>query len=529
MIAGETITRRKFVKLTGLAGISLSAFCSQASAMAKKIPPVNIVIISTDDNDADSLGCYGSPLPGVTPNLDKLAAEGVRFEHAHTASPTCQPSRLCLMTGRYPQTNGNTGHATPLKPGVPTLSNVLREAGYYTAIVGKQPNYIPESQFNWTRDRDDKGVWLTADTWDYKEDGYWGMWREPEGFYKGTKFLVSEAKQQNKPFFLHLNTSDPHRPWPGNLDEMDHLEQFSRIFKKRSLPLRPYSKNYSPFEIPVPEYLPDLPGVRVDVAQYYSAMHNGDKAAGRIIDALGELDELDNTAIIYFADQGAPFPMSKQNLYRYSTRIPLIIKWPGVTPKDEVIDNTMVSIIDIMPTIIEALQIKKVEGMDGKSFFPLIYGQEQDCRDHIFASYNFAKPGIQAYPMRSVQSKKYLYIFNGWYGERNINPDVPLIYDGAIDPLTGHCWKSMKEAAATDEKLKERVNFIKRRLPEEFYDLTEDPYCFNNLINDKKYALKIEQYKKLLEKHLREVSDPIIARFQGTGPLPEEWLTFKKK
>lgn len=481
---------------------------------------MNLVIITTDDNDAESLGCFGCPLPDVTPRMDQLAAEGLRFAHAHTVSPTCQPSRLSLMTGRYPQTNGNTGHVDPLLPGVPTLAMALKQAGYYTAIVGKLPNYAPAEAFDW----DHSGT--TADSWDDTDDGYWSMWRSPRGMYRGTKELIGNARAAGKPFFLHLNTSDPHRPWPGSVDEVWHMAQFAGKLGDKRAVMRPYERNYSPVEVPLPGYLPDLPGVRVDMAQFYSALHNADKAVGRILDALQEEGARDNTIVICFGDQGTAAPPSKQNLYPFSTRIPLIVRWPGVTPPGHVVDGTMVEVIDIMPTLIEGMGLAPVEGMDGKNMLPLLRGEDMAVRSHVQKSYNYAYPGIQCFPMRAVQSMDYLYVYNAWPGERNVKPDTPLKYDGHMDPLTGLCWKSMKEAAETDEELAKRVAFIRDRTPEELYDLREDPWCLNNLAGEPSLAETQRALRDMVEQQMVRTKDPLLAKFRGEGPIPEEWLIY---
>jgi len=515
------LSRRDFLKTTGALGITVGLSPLLKAASNDKPKKMNIVIITTDDNDAESLGCFGCQLPDITPNMDALASKGFRFEHAHACSPTCQPCRLSLMTGRYPQTNGAVGHGDPIRTDVPTLAMTLKKAGYYTAIVGKIGNYLPYPSFDWSKDKDSKGGWLSADTWDDTSDGYWSMWRSPEGFYKGTKELVSDAKKQEKQFFLHLNTSDPHRPWPGSVDEVNHMARMSNS-KRRMPSLRPYPKNYSPWEVPVPPYLPDLAGVRVDVAQYYSGLHNADKAVGRILDALKEEGVYEDTIIICFGDQGASLPTSKQNLYRYSTRIPLIIRWPGMK-EGAVIDKTMVSVIDIMPTILDSLDIE-VKDMDGQSILPLLEGKTDSCREYIQTSYNYALPGVQAFPMRAVQNKEYLYIFNSWCGESNINPKGRLFYNG--EPLNGLCWKSMVEAARSDKELKKRVDFIEQRVPEEFYDLTKDPFCLNNLISDPSQKDRVQSFKKLVENQMIETNDPLLEKFKGTGPIPPEWLTF---
>lgn len=503
-----------------LAGVSGHAGLAAESAAPGRL---NLVIITTDDNDAESLGCFGCPLRGVTPNMDKLAANGVRFTNAFTASPTCQPSRLSLMTGRYPQTNGNTGHADPLKPGIATLTMELKKAGYFTGIVGKQPNYAPHEAFGW-----DKYAELTADTWDDQSDGYWSMWRSPEGMYKGTKELIGESEKQSRPFFLHLNTSDPHRPWPGSVDEVEMLKGLEKRFGKKPNPMRPYPVNYSPYEVPVPAYLPDLPGVRVDLAQYYSALHNADRAVGRIMDAIKDAGVWDRTIVICFGDQGAPFPMSKQNLYPVGNRIPLLIRWPGVTRAGSVVESEMVSIIDIMPTLLEGLGLQ-APAVDGQSFLGLLNGAGGGGRDHVFSSYTYAYAGVQAFPMRAVQSKDFIYIYNAWHGESNIDPNYPLIYDGNIDPLTGLCWKSMKEAAARDPDLAKRVEFIKNRVPEEFYDLRTDPYCLDNRITDTSYSGRVAEMKRMVEQQMERTNDPLLAKFRGAGPIPPEWLAVRRQ
>lgn len=527
----RSYTRREFATVAGRAGLALTAVGATATAQEQAGPapssaprrqgPMNLVIITTDDNDAESLGCFGCPMPGITPRMDALAQSGVRFAQAHTVSPTCQPTRLSLMTGRYPQTNGNTGHVDPLTPGIPTLASELKSAGFYTAIVGKQSNYLPNESFNWDRYGE------TADAWE-DDDGYWGMWRNPEGMYRGTKELIGEARTQRKPFFLHMNTSDPHRPWPGNVDEIMHLELFEKQWGKRPKPLRPYPKNYSPWEVHLPPYLPDLPGVRVDVAQYYSGLHQADLAVGRILDALDEAGETDNTIVICFGDQGAPFPSSKQNLYPFSTRIPLLVRWPNLTPAGGVVDHTMVEVIDIMPTILEGLGLPSPEGMDGHSVLPLLRGERVTAREYVQKSYNYALPGVQAFPMRAVQSQEFLFIWNAWPGERNIDPDVPLVYDGHIDPLTGLCWKSMKEAAERDPGLNERVQFLIHRVPEEFYDLTDDPYCMRNRIDAPEYREKIDEMREMVVRQMEKTGDPLLAKYRSTGPIPPEWRTLRR-
>lgn len=163
---------------------------------------------------------------------------------------------------------------------------------------------------------------------------------------------------------------------------------------------------------------------------------------------------------------------------------------------------------------------------DGTSFFPLLKGEKQNVRDHVLTSYNYAFPGIQAFPMRAVQSKHHLYIYNAWSSENNIWPKHPLVYYG--EPLLGQCWKSMKEAAKTDPSLENRIRFIENRIAEEYYDLGADPYSLNNLITQEQHQDTIHLFKKILEDHLIVTQDPILDKYRGTGPIPRKWLIAKK-
>ncbi len=520
-------SRRKFLQAAGslTTGMAIagenedlpSITGNQKNSLGRK----NVVIFTTDDNDADSLGCYGCPLQGVTPHLDNLATQGVRVEHAHTSTSTCQGSRLSLMTGLYPQTSGATGHSDPIGEGISTLALELKNAGYTTVLVQKDPNYRPDEAFQWDR----RG--LVSYRWvKNQKPGYFPGWGSPEGFYNLTTELISDAKSDSKPFFFHLNTTDPHRPWPGSVDEIPFLENWQRNYKDRKiLPLEPFPHLYSPWEIPVPGYLPDLPGVRIDVSQYYSALHRADMAVGGVLRALEEAGELDNTIFIYLGDQGASLPTSKQNLYRYSTQIPLIIRWPEVTTPGDVIQDTMVSIVDLMPTILHGLGLSRVANLDGQSFYKRIESGSGGIRQRVYTSYNYAQPGEQVFPMRAVQTREHLYIYNAWPGERLIYPSESIQYDGLIEPLTGLAWKSMKEAAVEDPQLSGRVEFIRSRQAEEFYDLTQDPYCLNNQIATGAFAKEVAEMRELLETQMIVSNDPLIAKFNGTGNIPSSWLT----
>jgi hypothetical protein len=127
-----------------------------------------------------------------------------------------------------------------------------------------------------------------------------------------------------------------------------------------------------------------------------------------------------------------------------------------------------------------------------------------------------------------VQSKDFIFIYNAWPGEKNIDPPGSLKMDGHMDPLTGLCWKSMKAAAATDPEIARRVKTIADRVPEEFYDLRSDPWCLKNLIGAPKHRERIDAMRKMVVEQMEHTKDPLLAKFRGTGPIPAEWRTMQK-
>jgi N-sulfoglucosamine sulfohydrolase len=239
---------------------------------------------------------------------------------------------------------------------------------------------------------------------------------------------------------------------------------------------------------------------------------------------LNDLGVYDNTVIIALSDQGASFPMSKQSLYPYGLNLGLVIRWPGLT--DGSTCSEMVSVTDIMPTVLDLLATKPPRPMDGRSVAHLLRGEQQKAgRTSFFTQYTFARRGVQVYPMRAIQTAEFLYIFNAWHNEVTFvqNKEQKLAYDGQIDPLLGLSWRSMKEASAVNVKIRQRVEFIRYRVPHELYDLKKDPYCLENLADRASHATQLADMKQAMMIEMATRSDPVLPKYQGTGGLPVEW------
>ena len=522
-------TRRNFLKASlaaaaGSAGVGISR---PAGAATK---PLNVLLFTFDDCDAGSFGAFGNPMPGITPNSDALAARGCRFLRMHTTSSTCQPSRISLMTGRSTESMKVWGHNDTVPDGTATLASVLGDNGYFTAVIGKQIDMEPQAAFNWSRSRNSNGQYLTPDEWDDRDDGYWSMFRSPTGIARGVEELIGQSLGSGKPFFINVNTADPHRPWPGNRDELF----FHRFFVKHPTPtgaegypielkpIRPYARTFSPLEVFVPGYLPDIDGVRLDLAGYYGGVHNGDKALGRVIDLLERQHLLNDTIIIVVSDQGASFPLSKQSVYPHGTNTGTIIYWPGITRAGSTIEG-LCSIGDITPTVLDGLGISRPEGM-GISLLSAFSMPSVRLRQSHVASYNFARPGLQVFPMRSLIRDEFVLIHNAWHGAQLPDGRGKITYDGTIDPLIGWCWQSIKDAAIRDKELAHWVEFVRYRTTWELYDIVTDPFCRKNLAGTPEQADRQGEMTTELRSRLKETEDPILDAFNGIGPIPASWF-----
>lgn len=431
---------------------SLLGLCLTLPALAAERP--NILLITADDMNWDSLGCFGNELPGISPNLDRLADQGVRFQHAYVTIAICQPCRASIMTARYPHASGALGF-DKIKKDVPTLPETLREADYYSACIGKAVHTIPSRH-------------KTAfdETYDMADLGYG---RSPKRYRETTTGAINKAKQQDKPFFLNVNLHDPHRPFANAPQE----QRAKRPKAWQGVPL--VENPYKPDEVPIPGFLPDLPEIRMEMAEYYTSVRRCDQIIGEVLKVLDESGLAGNTVVIFLSDHGIAVPFAKTNCWMHSNRTPLIVRWPGKTTKGEVIDQAMVSAIDLAPTLLDILGLENLDGANGESFRGLIdpdVSAEGVGRDRVYVHLNapFSK---KPFPMRGMISMESGYIWNGWADGKT---------EFRNESMSGRTFKAMQEAAEKDHAIAARVKHLLYRTPEEFYDYKTDPDALRNVI-----------------------------------------------
>jgi N-sulfoglucosamine sulfohydrolase len=432
----------------------------------------NVLFITADDMNWDSVGIYGSKVPNITPNIDRLAGEGLRFEHAHVNIAVCQPCRQSILTGRYPHNNGATGF-DPIRMDVPTLNEQLKAAGYMNGVLGKSEHYQPKEKFCWD---------MVADREELNNG------RDPELHYEQTKRFLAMADEAGKPFFLHVNSRDPHRP-------LEKANGNSRY---------PYTRAYRTEEVEVPEFLPDIPDVRKEVTWYFNSVHRSDETVGRVLDALEESGMAENTLVIFLSDHGMAFPYSKTNVYLNSTKTPLIVRWPGRIKPGTVDRENLIAGVDIMPTLMDVAGLRKIAGMDGHSFYPLLCGKSYQAQDTIFTMFHTTiEP--RDYPMRSVLTKKFSYIYNAWSDGKTVFWN---------NSQRGLSMNAMKRAAKEDAFIAERVRHFLYRVPEEFYDLKKDPNGLVNLIDDPNYRAETDAMREQLRILMERTNDPLLNEYE---------------
>jgi N-sulfoglucosamine sulfohydrolase len=440
------------------------------------VRPRNLLLILADDLNADSMGWMGSKL-GATPNTDAFARACHRFEQLHVSAPICQPSRAALLTGRVPHRNGALGFG-PVNGDVPTLPEVLAARGYFTAAINKTQHMTPADKFGWNLSLEGSG-------------------KNPKTLRADVARAMREAGEKHQPYFINANITDPHRPFHGS-------QQRAAKPDEAEAPVEPYADA----EIAVPAFLEDRPGVRKEVAQYFSSVRRFDESLREILAALEASGTRGNTVVVFLSDNGMSFPFSKATVYRSGTWAPTLLSWPGMG-KPVVNAKDMVSSVDLMPTMLELLSVPAPAGMDGRSLLPLLQGKQQPGRDHVVTHVNSVNSG-RSFPGRCVRSTTRSYIWNSW-------PDGKTRF--AVEAMIGLSFRAMEEAAAEDPRVRARVQQYLYRTRQEFYDLEQDPDERRNLIDDPKYQGEIRTLRDLLLSHMRRTARSLAGGVRGRDTL----------
>jgi N-sulfoglucosamine sulfohydrolase len=464
-----------------LAGLLFGiAFTSAPGAEAAGRP--NVILIIADDMAWDDCGAYGHP--GVrTPHIDALARGGMRFDRAFVTASSCSPSRSSILTGRYPHNTGAEELHQPLPPEQITFVEKLKTSGYWTAQAGKwHLGDAVKGRFDQVREAGASGFQLATGPASRAPMVAQGVGAVQSGCDQWVPVL--RDRPRDRPFFLWLAALDPHRD-----------------YQEGTIP-RPHRSE----DAVVPPYLPDVPEVRKDLALYYDEIARLDHYVGEVMAELDRQGEAGNTMILFLSDNGRPFPRCKTTLYDSGIRTPWIVRWPGhVEPGSRC--ASLVSTVDIAPTVLGLAGIEPGPSFQGKDFSPLFKDPRAKVREFVFAERNwhdFAARG------RAVRSERFKYI-------RNDDHTLPLTppADAVRSPTFRAMRRLRDEGRLTPAQ---RACFVHPRLGEELYDVDADPHELHNLAGDPKFAEVIGPMRQALEHWERETTD------RATGTLsPDEF------
>ena len=480
-------TRRTFLKTTALAGTAATLIPDLLQAQTST---PNVVLITVDDMNYDAITWLGGDYKGLTPNIDRLASQGMRFTQAYNTHSRCGPSRGSMMTGLFQDRYSNEPglKSTVLRKGLTPLPAYLKqEHGYRTACLGKETHYNPRKRYDWDV------IHPMADM---------GVGRHPDLYHAAADAFVSEAKRDGVPFFLSANTHDPHRPFAGSIDEEKSLRRrFAKETEKRTdnptFHLPPQVDRYGPDDVTVPSFMPDLPDIREEISWYLNSASRADTFVGRILEVLDDHELAEDTLVIFLSDNGMHFPFAKSNCYMTSVRTPLIFRWPGRI-KPNTSSDSLVSSVDLMPTILAAVGADAPHEMDGHELGDLFESPDSEVRNYAFASIN--GKGKSRFEMRALIGKQYHYIYNHFSDGKN------QFYDGRYGG--GRSLKAMERLAKTDPDMQKRIDFMYYRTKEELYDLEKDPHALNNLVDDANSLAALETMRKQMDSTLADLNDP---------------------
>jgi len=470
----NAIDRRTFCAsvAAGAATVGLARFASAEPSSRR----TNIVLIVAEDMGQQA-GCYGdTTVP--TPQLDRLAGEGVLFENGYVTQASCSPSRSSIFTGLYPHENGQLGlshRGYTMHRGIPTLPALLKAEGYRTGVIGKV-HVAPDEDipFDFTaqeylRLSASAGRPLRPDTRDVR------LYAE-----MARAFIEGSGEE---PFFLMANFGDAHKVGSRYPTQV------------KGLPEHPVG----PDDVPLfPEFGEiDTPEIREEVAGYYNAVQRVDAGVGLLVDVLSETKHENETLVVFIGDHGPPVSRGKTTTYEFGLKIPFIVRWPGRMRAGSRL-RELVSTVDILPTCVEAAGGQVPREVTGQSLSPLLSGQTEGWRQTLCAEWTTHGPGFT--PQRCIRDARHKLILN-------LRVDVPkpgLGVDGSKvrDALRDPKWEGTEARRVFD--------LLENPPPVELYDLRRDPIEYHNLAGDPEYAAVAKRLGDALQAWREATHDPLL-------------------
>ena len=395
----------------------------------------NIVFYLSDDQDLLDYGVYGNPNV-QTSNADLLASQGMKFSNFYTGQAICAPSRSQIFTGMYPVKNGCMANHIGVKPDIKSITSLLKESGYEVVLAGKS-HVKPNKVFDWTH-----------------------YFPKINNRYLPLEQIDDYLKNVNNPFCLIIASDYPHGPYPqtSNYSKAD-------IFK---LPYDPsYIGNHKP--------------------GYYQNIQDDNDQLGQVLNMVDNYGLKENTMFIYASDHGLS---GKWSLKEQGLRVPFIVRWPGKI-KPNTTSETLLTLVDVLPTILEVSNTEIPSEIDGKSFLETLNGSKMKIHDYVFGvSTRQNIRECKIFPSRMIRGNRYKLI-------RNFNSVEVVNSNLGDNPV-------LNEFAKIGAESFPNVPY------EELYDLEKDPYQKVNLIDNPKYKKTRNRLSVALENWMKSQEDFLL-------------------
>ena len=427
-------------------------WAEQASQLAGDKP--NFVIVLADDVSWSSLGCVDGGLYTRTPNLDKLAAQAIRFTNFSCSSAQCGPTRHELYTGLLPPTSGVYSNGSKPMEDYQSVANYLGDLGYKVGLTGKK--HFNVSDFHQISGFESNGN-HSAPSWNMS----------------GVQQFMETSRAENKPFCVVVASVNAHHPWTVGDPSHFPLDQ-----------------------IVVPPHMVDTPLTREALAAHAAEVEVLDDQVGATMKLLDDLKLADNTVLIFLSEQGTALPNGKWSIYDYGTRAVCLVRWPGKI--EPAVTDAVAMYCDISSTLVD-IAGGKAPATDGKSLLPVLTGEISDHREYAYLVHQAG-----GYTQRAIRNKNFKLV---WNPEREVDYYLDVLMKPTSGKFFAKAWREWLEKARKDPSAQKKIDRVVKHPEFELYDIQNDPWELKNLADDPEYAQEVGEMYRQLQAEMERLSD----------------------
>ena len=415
----------------------------------------NFVIVLADDVSWSSFGCANAGLYTRTPNIDKLATQGLRFANFSCAAAQCSPARHELYTGLLPPSSGVYTNGNRPAGDFKNMVNYLRDLGYKVGLTGKT-HFKTATEFPSIPGFSSDGN-SDAPTWEMN----------------GVKQFIEKSRKADQPFCVVVASVHAHHPWASG--DASHFPVDRMV---------------------LPPHMVDTAMTREALARHAAEVEDLDNQVGATMKLLDEMKLAEDTVLIFLSEQGTALPQGKWSIYDYGTRAVCLVRWPGeINPA---VTDAVAMYCDIVPTLVD-LAGGEAPKVDGKSLVSVLKGETSEHREHAFLVHQ-----ADGYTQRAIRNKDYKLI---WSPEQENDYHVSTLMDSRGGKFFAKAWKEWLEAAKTDPDARAKVDRVLKHPEFELYHIQKDPWELDNLAEKPEYAAKVKEMHSQLEAEMKKLDD----------------------